>query len=719
MKVNIKAFKKVTLMALMGLTVLLISPKSTDALSGSEFNAGRIIDDAVFFNSNSMSVAEIQNFLNSKVDCDFDGSEMVGGITRAQYAAQRGWPTTFTCLPQYKENIITKVNNIGSPNSNPAGSISAAQIIYNASAEHGVSSKALIVLLQKEQGLVTDEWPVPRQYQIATGYGCPDTAPCDEQYYGFYNQVNKAAFQFKRYVTNSSAYRYKAGQVNSIFWSPTTSCGSSNVYIENGATAALYNYTPYRPNAAALNNLYGTGDSCSAYGNRNFWRMFRDWFGSTFAVQYAAHPAGQSDYPHVRQGEKAPAYMRFTNVGSRAWYDDISAWGAGEPVVKLGTDFGLNRNSSFSSEWPSAHRASQTFGRVYNADYSLAANQNVVQPGQIAEFWFAFSASYSQPLGYYTEGFRPIVEGVGPMNNTGTFFGVYVESTIFSTSYVRQTANPSIRQGESKTVDIFYRNTGNTVWYDQSSSIPRGKPPVHLATDYSLNRNSNFSRAWSHPHRSNVEFSSVYESDGITLSPDQQAVLPNQVVKYSIVFFVPPGTPVGNYAEGFRPVVQGVGPMNDAGTWIGINVEQAIFSAQPVGQSPYPEVLRGQVGSGYLRYKNTGNVSWYDNLSAWSSGVLPVRLATDYPLNRNSQFSAQWFAPHRPAATFGRVYNSDGVTLATNQRVVAPGQVAEFWISFSASVNTPPGFYAEGFRPIVEGLGPMNDTGTWLGVTVR
>jgi uncharacterized protein Veg len=43
----------------------------------------------------------------------------------------------------------------------------------------------------------------------------------------------------------------------------------------------LYKYTPYTPNAAALNNLYGLGDNCSAYGNRNFWRYFTDWFGST------------------------------------------------------------------------------------------------------------------------------------------------------------------------------------------------------------------------------------------------------------------------------------------------------------------------------------------------------------------------------------------------------------------------------------------------------
>lgn len=36
-------------------------------------------------------------------------------------------------------------------------------------------------------------------------------------------------------------------------------CGASNVYIESRATAALYTYTPYQPNAAALSNMYGTG----------------------------------------------------------------------------------------------------------------------------------------------------------------------------------------------------------------------------------------------------------------------------------------------------------------------------------------------------------------------------------------------------------------------------------------------------------------------------
>jgi hypothetical protein len=145
----------------------------------------------------------------------------------------------------------------------------------------GINPQVLIVLLQKEQSLVTDDWPWTTQYRSATGYGCPDTAPCDSEFYGFFNQVYSAARQFKRYVRDANLFSYRAGLSSYIQYNPNTLCGGSNIFISNSATAALYNYTPYQPNAASLNNLYGTGDSCSAYGNRNFWRLFNDWFGST------------------------------------------------------------------------------------------------------------------------------------------------------------------------------------------------------------------------------------------------------------------------------------------------------------------------------------------------------------------------------------------------------------------------------------------------------
>ena len=68
---------------------------------------------------------------------------------------------------------------------------------------------------------------------------------------------------------------------NNVRYNPNASCGSSPVYIANQATAGLYNYTPYQPNAAALAAGAGSGDYCSAYGNRNFWIYFTNWFGST------------------------------------------------------------------------------------------------------------------------------------------------------------------------------------------------------------------------------------------------------------------------------------------------------------------------------------------------------------------------------------------------------------------------------------------------------
>ncbi|MDG2497268.1 MAG: LysM peptidoglycan-binding domain-containing protein, partial [Aquiluna sp.] len=43
-------------------------------------------------------------------------------------------------------------------------------------------------------------------------------------------------------------------------------------------------------------NMYGTGDSCSAYGNRNFWRFFHDWFGSPIGGGYLLKAAGPETY---------------------------------------------------------------------------------------------------------------------------------------------------------------------------------------------------------------------------------------------------------------------------------------------------------------------------------------------------------------------------------------------------------------------------------------
>ncbi len=268
------------LVALLSLTIL-SSPKAS-ALSGNQFQAGRIMDNEVFFNPGSMSEGQIQEFLNAKVPvCDTNGTQPYAGTTRAAYGTSRGYPPPYTCLKDYSQMTTNKNPEDLLCGGHTAGNKSAARIIKEVADSCGVSPKVLIILLQKEQSLVTDDWPWSIQYRSATGYGCPDTAPCDAEYYGYFNQVYNAARIYKYYAKYPNSFNHLAGRNNNILYHPNSACGRSTVFIENQATAGLYNYTPYQPNAAALNTLYGTGDGCSAYGNRNFWRMFNDWFGPT------------------------------------------------------------------------------------------------------------------------------------------------------------------------------------------------------------------------------------------------------------------------------------------------------------------------------------------------------------------------------------------------------------------------------------------------------
>lgn len=231
----------------------------SQAATPSAWDPGFIISDPVFYDSGSMSGASVDTFLRAK------GAACVAGEA--------------PCLKDYRENTRTIAGDQYCSGYAGRPQETAGQIIATVATSCGINPEVLIVLLEKENSLVSKTRPTARNYQAATGFGCPDTAPCNTEYFGFQNQVFRAARQYKVYAANPTRYGYQAGRTNTILFNPNTSCGSAPVYIRNQATASLYNYTPYQPNAAALANLYGSGDACSAYGNRNFWRIFTDWFG--------------------------------------------------------------------------------------------------------------------------------------------------------------------------------------------------------------------------------------------------------------------------------------------------------------------------------------------------------------------------------------------------------------------------------------------------------
>lgn len=342
---------------LLGILINFNVPSQSSALSGNEFNPSRIIDDGVFYNGETMDVSQIQVFLDAKLmSCDTNGSasysyyynssngevnndndkwdgDVWTTTSRATYGQRLenwrgatgqeslGSVAPYTCLKDYRQNTNYKGGESGLCSAIEAKTNrSAAQIIDDVARACHISQKVIIVMLQKEQGLVTDDWPWGIQYRSAMGYGCPDTAACDSEYYGFFNQVYNAARQFQRYKADPNNWNHVPFMTNQVLYQANApSCGSRSVYIENYATAGLYNYTPYTPNQAALDNLYGMGDGCSAYGNRNFWRYYNDWFGSTYNYLPAVCDAKRPDVScvwHLSRGGSDSNFLT-TNTAER------------------------------------------------------------------------------------------------------------------------------------------------------------------------------------------------------------------------------------------------------------------------------------------------------------------------------------------------------------------------------------------------------------------
>jgi hypothetical protein len=194
--------KKIYLFTLATLTsfclVAATNHPKTSALSASSFHAGNIISDSVFTNSNAMSANDVQTFLSSQVpSCDTNGTQLTshpngsgGYYTRAQWGAiyDSNNNTTiaaapYVCLKSYVENPTTHQNNLHNPGASISGGLSAAQIIVDRAKKYDLNPEVIITTLQKEQGIVTDDWPWTNEYQIAMGYACPDTAACDSKYF--------------------------------------------------------------------------------------------------------------------------------------------------------------------------------------------------------------------------------------------------------------------------------------------------------------------------------------------------------------------------------------------------------------------------------------------------------------------------------------------------------------------------------------------------------
>ena len=232
----------------------------------SVFDPGNIIPDGIFYDTAAMSDVQIRDFI------DAQGIGCTGPY----------------CLKNLR--VTTQDQPADQYCSAYAGAVNedAAAVLGKVSRACGVNPQVMLVTLQKESGLLGRTDPTASTYDAAWGWHCPDTGPggsanCDPAHAGFFNQAYGMAKQWSRYRVDPFNYNYRAGQTVDILRNVVESgCGSAPVTIANTATASLYNYTPYQPSAAALASYPGTGDACSAYGNRNFFFLFGKYFGDTY-----------------------------------------------------------------------------------------------------------------------------------------------------------------------------------------------------------------------------------------------------------------------------------------------------------------------------------------------------------------------------------------------------------------------------------------------------
>jgi len=239
-------------------------------VNASVFDPNYIINDQEILDSQAMTLAEIEQFLNNQ-----------GG-----YISKNSFP-----------NFEGKTK-------------SSAQIIYEASARNydcdgitlsenpteeerknkcepiTINPKFLLVLLQKEQSLLTAQNPSQSQLDWAMGYGCFDGQACNEKWRGFGKQVNSAALQFYDYMRNPHHYPYLANREYTV---SNTGKPDSIIRPQNQATASLYNYTPHVYN-----------------GNYNFFNLWMKYFTRSYPNGSLVQVKGEAGIWLIQDGKKRP-----------------------------------------------------------------------------------------------------------------------------------------------------------------------------------------------------------------------------------------------------------------------------------------------------------------------------------------------------------------------------------------------------------------------------
>jgi len=320
-------------------------------------NYSNLVDNQVFDNSATMTAAQIDSFLN--------------GFSNSCISSNHGFRTQDPVGYNPSDGFKYGAN------------VTAGKAIYDAAKAYDLNPQVLLTLLQREQGLVTGGSGCSKlRYVAAVGFNCPDsgtlhnysginlytlngttvtsvTGTCvsSSTTVGFTRQIIHAAWRLKfdrersegrttwaivktnwdnsddlescyyGRMTQGTLRRCPSG--SAAFYDGYATIDNTSLHLDNGATAALYNYTPHLG------------------GGTSFDTVFTTWFGSVRGT------------PFFRVGNTKAVYV----LGSNNNYYHV-------PNPYILTAYGYGKK--FNTE--DIVQSSYINGLTYSGDLSLLAH---------------------------------------------------------------------------------------------------------------------------------------------------------------------------------------------------------------------------------------------------------------------------------------------------------------------------------------------------------
>lgn len=274
MKHLTRAFLAIGLMAVL---ITSVAPLKASAA----FSANDVMDDSIFNNSRTMSVADIQNFLNQ-------------------------FPNS--CLRNLQAPYPDTYFNYGGP-------VSAATVIRRASDLWDINPQVILATLEKESSVVTGNASYGCQYlNTSMGFNCPDAGSCPQNPAdaGFSQQVTKGSWLLKMAEERANGrvnydspldpdddrnyyysgpmtegYRQRRYDAPLQYFDGLLTIDGQTIHVDTGATAAMYFYTPH------------------FHGNQLFVSIFERWFGPTKGTVLLR---GSGDTVFVQSSDPSVAY---------------------------------------------------------------------------------------------------------------------------------------------------------------------------------------------------------------------------------------------------------------------------------------------------------------------------------------------------------------------------------------------------------------------------